>query len=59
MAAIDHEELLEQAFGKAERVVDFTIPDSGALIVLPVTHIVGLIQYLPPENHGRLLLPIR
>jgi CBS domain-containing protein len=59
MAAIDHEDLLEKAIGEAERVVDFNRPESGVLVVLPVTHALGFAQYEPPEKYENLPQPIR
>jgi len=53
LAAIDDEQLLEQAIAEAERVVNgFDRPDSGVLLVLPLSRVKGVRkpQRKPPQE---------
>jgi CBS domain-containing protein len=53
--AIDDEDLLEQAIAEAERIVGgFDRPDSGLLLVLPVTQVRGLHKVQPKPARQRL-----
>ncbi|MBT3337498.1 MAG: CBS domain-containing protein [Anaerolineae bacterium] len=51
MATFEDEELLAKAIGEAERVVGgFDRPDSGLLMVLPVTQALGIFKAEPKEE---------
>jgi CBS domain-containing protein len=50
MAAIEDEQLLAQAIAEAEQVVgDFERPNTGLLIVLPISEVKGLVKVQPKE----------
>ena len=54
-AAIEDDELLAQAVAEAERVVGgFERPDSGLLLVLPVTQVKGLKKVMPIQSQEAL-----
>jgi CBS domain-containing protein len=60
LAAIDEDELLEQAIAEAERVVGgFDRPDSGLLLVLPVIQIKGLHKAQPTSSQEMLPRAVR
>ena len=54
-AAIEDDELLAQAMAEAERVVGgFDRPDSGLLLVLPVTQVKGLKKVIAKTGTRRI-----
>jgi CBS domain-containing protein len=56
LTAIEDDELLAQAVAEAERVVSgFERPDSGLLLVLPVTHVKGLKKVM--QKKSQVVLP--
>ena len=53
IASFEDEELLAKAIGEAERVVGgFDRPDSGLLLVLPVTQALGIYKTVPKEKEA-------
>ena len=55
LAAIEEEDLLAQAIAEAEQVMGgFDRPDSGLLLVLPVSQVKGLHKIMPKEPQDEL-----
>lgn len=60
LVAVEDDALLQQAIAEAERVVGgFDRPNSGLLLVLPVSEVRGLHKVQPKSSHSRLPRALR